>query len=321
MRDAFVDALVEIAEHDPRLMLLTSDLGFGVLTRFRQRFPERFINVGVAEQNMTGLAVGLALEGRVVFTYSIANFATLRCIEHIRNDACYHEANMKIVSIGGGFSYGALGISHHATEDLSIMRALPNMTVVAPGDLWEARQAAKALVETPGTAYIRIDKSAAPHTAGPGEKFLLGKARLVREGSDVTFASTGGILGEALLAAEELARQGISARVLSFHTVKPLDIDALILVARETGGLLTIEEHTVEGGFGGAVAEVLLELGVVPRFFRRLGLRAGFSSIVGSQTYLRRVYRIDARTLADTALGLLRGRAVPLSCVADEAIV
>ena len=162
MRDHFVKRLCELAESDRRITLITGDLGFGVLNEFRQRFPRQFINAGIAEQNMTGLATGMALEGRIVFTYSIGNFSTLRCLEQIRNDACYHEANVKIVSVGGGFSYGALGISHHATEDLAIMRSLPGLTVVSPCGLWEAVQAAEAVTRTPGVCYVRIDKSAGP---------------------------------------------------------------------------------------------------------------------------------------------------------------
>src|SRR5437868_12139385 len=164
MRDAFVDSLRRAAAADRRVMVLTGDLGFGVLDRFATQFPDQYLNVGVAEQNLTGVATGLALDGHIVFTYSIANFPTLRCLEQIRNDACYHEANVKVVAVGGGFSYGPLGISHHATEDLSIMRALPNMTICAPGDQWEAREATKSLAANPGTCYLRLDKSPAPAT-------------------------------------------------------------------------------------------------------------------------------------------------------------
>lgn len=298
MRDTFVAALTEAAEADPRVMILTGDLGFGVLTKFRDRFPQQFINVGVAEQNMTGLATGLALEGRMVFTYSIANFATLRCLEHIRNDAAYHDANVKIVSVGGGFSYGALGISHHATEDLAILRALPAMTVVAPCGLWEVRQATLALIRTPGTAYLRLDKSYAPVDPAPGEEFALGRIRTVRQGDAITLAATGGIMAEALVAAAELARDGIHCRVLSVSTIKPLDIATLRVAALETGGIVTVEEHTVDGGLGGAVAEALLEGGTPPRRFYRIGLRAGFSSIIGSQEYLRAAYGINASGIA-----------------------
>jgi len=298
MRDAFIRALAEMAEADRRVLLVTGDLGFGVFDQYRRRFPGQFLNAGVAEQNMTMVATGLALEGRVVFTYSIANFPTLRCLEQIRSDAAYHQANLKVVAIGGGFSYGALGISHHATEDLAILRALPGITVLAPGDLWEAEQATRVLAATPGTAYLRLDKSHARTGPGPGEAFRVGHARRLREGGDCTLVACGGILGEALEAADLLARERIQCRVLSMHTIKPLDTAALADAAQDTAGLLTVEEHTVIGGLGGAVAEELLEAGIHPGFFRRLGLRAGFSSLVGSQQYLRGCYGLDANAIA-----------------------
>lgn len=298
MRDAFTRALTELATEDERILLVTGDLGFGVFDDFQRRFPGQFLNAGVAEQNMTGVATGLALEGRIVFTYSIANFPTLRCLEQIRSDAAYHEANVKVVAIGGGFSYGALGISHHATEDLAILRALPGLTVVAPGDLWETEQATRALAALPGTAYLRLDKSHANTPARPGEEFHLGRARELRAGSDCTLISCGGIVGEVMTAAARLAaEEGYECRVLSLHTLKPIDTEALIRAARETGGILTIEEHTVIGGLGGAVAEELLEAGAPPGFFRRLGLRAGFSSVVGSQGFLRGHYGLDAAAI------------------------
>ena len=305
MRDAFVQALTALAEIDGRIILLTADLGFGVLTEFATRFPEQFLNVGVAEQNMTGVAAGLAIEGRIVFTYSIANFPTLRCLEQIRNDVCYHDANVKIVSIGGGMSYGALGMSHHATEDIAILRTFPNMTVVSPGDRWETMEATKVLAKRPGPAYLRLDKSAAPDAPRAGELFDLNRARKIREGYDVTLATTGGILGEAVEAERTLSAKGISCRVLSIHTVKPLDVDALAAAARETGGIISIEEHTVDGGLGSAIAENLLERGVIPGFFRRMGLRSGFPG-VGSQEYLRRQYGLNSQAIVDLTTSLLR---------------
>src|SRR5882757_6882308 len=175
MRDHFVKRLSEMAETDSRITLMTGDLGFGVLTDFQKRFPKQFINAGVAEQNMTGLATGLALDGRTVFTYSIANFPTLRCLEQIRNDICYHEANVKVVAIGGGFSYGALGISHHATEDIAIMRSLPGMTVLCPGDVHEAIEATTIAYRTPGPCYLRLDKSAAPEVKGSDAEVVVGR--------------------------------------------------------------------------------------------------------------------------------------------------
>jgi transketolase len=307
VRDQFVQALEELATQDRRICLITGDLGFGVLDGFASRRPAQYLNAGVAEQNMTAMATGLALEGRIVFTYSIANFPILRPLEFIRNDAAYHNANVNVVAIGGGFSYGALGISHHATEDLAILRALPGLTVVAPGCTWEVTEAVPALAATPGTTYLRLDKSSAGHTGRRGERFELGRARQLREGDDLTIASTGGILGEVLKATDQLAAEGVRCRVLSVHTIKPLDIEALSAAARETGGLMTVEEHTVDGGLGGAAAEALLELGAIPRVFRRVGLRAGFSSAVGSQDYLRRTYGLDAAAIAAEVRGVIRG--------------
>ena len=305
MRDVFIQRLTELAESNPRVMLITGDLGFNVLNAFAERFPRQYLNAGVAEQNMTGLATGLAMEGRVVFTYSIANFPTLRCLEQIRNDACYHAANVKVVAIGGGFSYGALGVSHHATEDLSILRSLPELTVVAPGDDWEAAEATSALVTAPGTCYLRLDRSSAPATNRPDEQFQLGRARVIREGEDMTLMAVGGILGIALEAAERLVGEGIECRVVSMHTVKPLDREAILAACRETGGIVTIEEHTIDGGLGGAVAEVCLDAGVFPQTFHRVGLRAGFSSIVGDQDFLRSQYGMDARAIIAAVRTLL----------------
>jgi len=307
VRDAFVARLTRLAEHDPRIMLITGDLGFGVLTRFAADRPRQFLNAGVAEPNMTGLATGLALDGRIVFTYSIANFPTLRCLEQVRNDAAYHDADVKIVAIGGGFSYGALGMSHHATEDLAILRAIPSITVVSPGCLWEVEEATEAIVRTPGVCYLRLDKSSAGRTNADGETFQLGRMRVLRDGDDVSLLATGGILGTTLRAASRLADEGIGARVLSVHTIRPFDADTLFRACRETGGVVTVEEHVVDGGLGGLVAETCLEAGVVPRGFHRIGLRAGFSSIVGSQEYLRGRYGMDEDAIAAAARAVVRG--------------
>lgn len=296
MRDRFIERLSLLAEQDPRIMLITGDLGFGVLNDYRRHFPKQFINAGVAEQNMTGIATGLALEGYIVYTYSIANFVFMRCLEQIRNDAAYHDCNINIVCVGGGFSYGALGISHHATEDLAIMRSLPGITVVSPCDDWEASEATEAIAQHSGVCYLRLDKSSAGLLDHP-EPFQLGTARTIRDGTDVTLVATGGILSEVLVAADRLGKAGVSCRVLSLHTIKPLDEEALIAAARETAGIVTVEEHTVTGGLGSAVAESLLERGAAPRFFYRIGLREGFSSVVGSQDFLRDQYDINASSI------------------------
>jgi transketolase len=216
------------------------------------------------------------------------------------------------VAVGGGFSYGALGISHHATEDLAIMRSLPGVTVVSPGDDWEASEATAAVAHAPGVSYLRLDKSPTAASRPDDAPFQLGKARCVRDGYDVTLAATGGILTEALAAAEELAQLDIEARVLSVHTLKPLDSEALIRAAKETAGIVTLEEHTVDGGLGGAVAETLLERGALPGFFHRLGLRQGFSSIVGSQNYLRTRYGMDRRAVVAKVRELLSPKTVSI---------
>lgn len=304
MRNVFVSQLIKAAEYNDKIFLITGDLGFGVFEEFCVKYPKQFLNAGVAEQNMTGLATGLAMEGRIVFTYSIGNFPTLRCLEQIRNDACYHEANVKIVSVGGGFSYGALGMSHHATEDLSILRTMP-MTILAPGDLWETEQATQALIDTPGTCYLRLDKSNAGYTKLPDEAFNVGKIRQLRNGFDITLISIGGILGVALEVADSLLDFGISCRVLSAHTLKPLDTEMIIDAAENTGGIITIEEQTIAGGLGGAVAEICLEFGKIPSVFYRIGLRHGFLSIIGSQDYLRKCHQLDKQSIIDIVLDLI----------------
>ena len=279
-------------------MLITGDLGFGVLSDYARRFPKQFLNAGVAEQNMTGLACGLALEGHKVFTYSIANFTTLRCLEQLRNDVCYHNANVTAVAVGGGFSYGQLGMSHFATEDLSILRSLPGMTVVAPTGVWETEEATRALVAHAGPAYLRLDKGCAASNPKPGEDFAIGASRQIRDGKDVCLIATGGILSEAMGAADLLALAGINARILSMHTIKPLDEKAIALAARECGGIVTLEEHTTMGGLGGAVAEACLKIGSVPSFFISVGIDDAFPNVVGDQQYLRKLYGMDAAAVA-----------------------
>lgn len=301
MRDAFIRALTELADRDERIVLVTGDLGFGVLQDFAARFPTRYINAGVAEQNMTAIACGMALEGFQVYTYSIGNFPTLRCLEQIRNDVCYHDADVKVVSVGGGFSYGQLGMSHFATEDLAIMRALPNMTVVAPSDPWEAAELTRQVSARPGPTYLRLDKSGA---GLPQEPVQLGRARMVREGSDVALVAAGGILHEAVQAADQLAVQGISAAVYAVATIKPLDPE-LISTLGTAKAVVVIEEHTVVGGLGSAIAEACMSAGSVPGKFLRIGLDDIYPTVVGDQLYLRKTYAMDADAIFSSTLGLL----------------
>lgn len=305
MRTAFIDTLLALAQSDPRIVLITGDLGFGVVGPFKERLPQQFVNAGVAEQNMTGLAAGMALSGKIVFTYSIANFPVIRPMEQIRNDVCYHKANVRIVAVGGGMAYGSLGPSHHATEDIALMRAMPNMTVVAPGDPVETRLAVRALIEHQGPAYLRLGRAGEPEVHKSEPIFELGKAITVRSGNDITLISTGGMLYDAVRAAEALGELGIRARIISMHTVKPLDENAVLAAARETLAVFTLEEHSIVGGLGGAVAELLLESDTRPRIFKRIGLNSSFSSIVGTQEYLRAQYHLDVSGIANTICSVL----------------
>lgn len=300
MRDAFIRELTLLAEADPSIILITGDLGFGVLTDFARRFPKQYINAGVAEQNMTTLAAGLALEGYKPYTYSIANFTTLRCLEQIRNDICYHDADVTIVSVGAGFSYGQLGMSHFATEDLAILRALPNIMVIAPADPWEATILTRQMAATPGPKYLRIDKGAAKLSEGD---VALGRIRAVRAGTDITLVAIGAIVGEAMVAATTLSDIGIEARVLAVHSLKPLDAAPLLAAARETGGVICIEEHNVLGGLGGAVAEVLLSGGAAPKRYHRIGLDDLYPTVVGDQNFLRHKYGMDASAIVKVVCG------------------
>ncbi len=311
MRTAFFASLLEMAEQDSRVFLTVGDLGFSVIEPFLARFPDRFLNTGIAEQNMTGVAAGLALSGKVVFTYSIANFPTLRCLEQIRNDVCYHNADVKIVAVGGGFSYGSLGMSHHATEDIAIMRALPRMTVVAPGDPLEAFGAVRALVNTPGPAYLRLGKTGEAKLHGPDFRFELGKAFQLRDGGDATLVATGGMLQTAIDVAEQLDRRGIRVRVLSMPTIKPLDVDAILCAARETAALVTLEEHSIIGGLGSAVAETLMDEGAGAIPLKRLGLPSAFASRAGSQEYLRAVNGLSEDAICATVEAFLSARVAP----------
>jgi len=295
MRDAFLKSLTHLAKIDKDIVLLTADLGYGVFENFEKDFPGQFFNVGVAEQNMTGLASGLAIEGKKVVTYSIGNFPTLRCLEQIRNDACYHELNITIVASGGGFSYGSLGMSHHTTEDIAIMRSLPGTVVVAPGTQKETEDLTSALINHQGVSYLRLDKSFAKDM--PHEN-IIGKANQYSMGADITLVTTGGILKDVIEASELLKERNISCNVVSMHTIKPIDSDILIHLSNNSKGIVTVEEHNLDAGLGSAVAEVLLDYGAIPKIFLRIGLDNKFSSIVGSQDYLKEKYELDSISIA-----------------------
>lgn len=288
MRTAFIEELLGCARTRAEVMLLTADLGFSVLERFRDALPKQYLNVGVAEQNMTGIAAGLAHLGRTVFTYSIANFPTLRCFEQVRNDVCHHRLPVRIVAVGGGFTYSTQGYTHHGVEDIGVMRTLPGMTVIAPGDPHEAMLATRALCDHPGPAYLRLGKAGEPKVHASPPEFRIGKALQLADGGDVTLISTGGMLRHTMDTAEVLrARDGVRARVLSMHTVKPLDAEAVARAAEETGAIITIEEHNVSSGLGSVVAQALaVHPGRKPAF-RAFGVPDEHYTRSGSLEFMR----------------------------------
>lgn len=299
MRNKFVQTILEIAKADKKFHLVTGDLGFGVLQPLWDEVPDQITNAGIAEQSMTGIAAGMALSGKIVFTYSIGNFPTLRCIEQIRNDCAYHNANVKIVCVGGGFVYGSLGMSHHATEDIAIMRSLPNVAVFAPGDLIEAEEVTKAIYNYPGVCYLRLGRGGEKQIHEKLDNFQIGKAIRIKEGEDITIFSTGGIFDEVTEAVELLENKGIHPKVYTFPTVKPIDTEVIKECALSCKTIFTVEEHNIIGGFGSAVSEVVASLNGNRANVVRLGLNDTYSSIVGSQKYLRDYYGISAKKIAD----------------------
>lgn len=298
MRDAFTRALMKEAAANDRLTLVTGDLGFGVLKPFWETYPKQFVNAGIAEQAMTGLAAGLSMTGRTVLTYSIGNFPTVRCLEQIRNDCAYHDADVKVVCVGGGFVYGSLGMSHHATEDMALLRALPGVTVFTPGDPWEVEAVLPVMLRTRGTCYLRLGRGGEPllHD-GPVTGWQLPKALTLRTGTDVALLSAGGILTQTMEAARILEAQGIKAEVISFPCIKPIDQEKLRELAVRFRHIVTVEEHTIIGGFGSAVCEVLAGIGSGAKV-HRIGMEDAYSCIVGTQQYLRESYHMDSNAIA-----------------------
>lgn len=307
MRDTFVRTLIDLAKKDKRIELITGDLGFGVLKPYWEQCPDQFTNAGIAEQNMTSVAAGMALEGKIVFTYSIGNFPTLRCLEQIRNDCAYHKANVKIVCVGGGFVYGSLGMSHHATEDIAVLRALPDVAVVCPADLVEAEAATRAIVDYPGTVYLRLGRGGEKRIHDSIPDFRIGKAIKVHEGSDVAIFSTGAIFEEINAVLPILAEAGIKPTVYTFPTVKPIDEEVIRECAAGHRLLVTCEEHNLSGGFGSAVAEVLCD-GTLDARARllKIGLKDCYTSAVGSQAYLRKLNGLDAASIASSIISALK---------------
>lgn len=304
MRNHLINKITEIAKTDHNIMLMTGDLGYGVLDEFKNQFSDRYINAGIAEQNMAAVAAGLALEGNTVFIYSIGNFPTLRCIEQIRNDICYHNANVKILAVGSGFAYGTLGMTHHATEDLAIMRAMPNMRVFVPCDSVSAEAIAEDICKIQGPCYVRLERGGEPVVFNKDEHFVVGELKELRKGKDVSVITIGTVVNEALKAADVLLKENKEVSVYSTYSLKPINKEQILKIAENNKYIITVEEHQIIGGLGSIVAEILAENNVTTKLIR-LGLHDEFTSVVGNQEYLREVYKLDSSTLQKEIEGLL----------------
>lgn len=296
MRNNLVSIFCEKAKTNKDLVFITADLGYNVLNKIFEQFPDQYINVGICEQNMTSIAAGLALSGKCVFTYSIGSFSTLRCIEQIRNDVCYHNANVKIVALAAGFAYGVLGMSHHATEDIACMRSLPNITVFSPCDPFETREVTKAAIKMNTPCYIRLGRGGEQNLWDNFGSFEIGKAYQMSKGNTIVIFSTGSITKEAKSAVSELAKENIFVSLYSFPTIKPIDANLIKACAKDYKIIITLEEHQRCGGFGSAVSEVLSEIPSHAKLIR-MGLDNTFASVVGDTDYLRSFYGLDAKSI------------------------
>ncbi len=312
MRNAFAAQLTDLAAHDPSVVLLSGDIGNRMFDDFKRRCPGRFFNCGVAEANMLSVAAGLALSGMRPVVYTITPFITARCLEQIRVDVCYHNAPVLIVGVGGGLSYASLGATHHSCEDIAMLRALPRLQVVCPGDGWEVRAAVKALLRGSQPAYLRLGKKGEPEVHACEPAFDIGQGIQIRPGREMVIVSTGNLLPIAVEAADRLQTQGIAAGVVSLHTVKPLDDELLKECFRAAKLVATLEEHSVLGGLGGAVAEWLADQPQPQAALVRLGTADRFLCQAGNQSFAREHFQLDAeavvRSLAEAYTQLVEGR-------------
>lgn len=271
MRTAYLDTLYELAKKDQRVYALISDNGTIVYDRYRRELSGQYLNLGISEANMIGMAAGMASCGKIPFAYTIGAFLAYRAFEFIRNDVCLQNQNVKIVGTGAGEVYSALGPTHHSTEDLGGLRALPNLTIICPASPLEIKKATRAAYEYEGPVYLRLGTNREPEIYEEDYEFQIGKAVTLREGMDVTLIGTGSILKDALNSAEQLQSENISVRVIDIHTIKPIDKEVIIKAVEETGKIVTVEDHNAIGGLGSAVAEVVAEYGKGVQF-KRLGL-------------------------------------------------
>ncbi len=307
MRTAFINKLTELARKDKDIYLITADLGFSVFEKFEEEFKERFINVGIAEANMIGIAAGLAMTGKKVVAYSIIPFVTMRCFEQVRNDLCYQNLNVTLVGVGGGLSYGSAGATHHAIEDISIMRSLPNMKVLCPGDPYETEQAVQQAIYDEGPAYIRLNKNREPRLYDTKNvDFQIGKCVKISDGKDIAIIATGNMLEQSIEIRNRLENEGIGVKLVSMHTIKPIDEKIIYECMEETRAIFTIEEHNIIGGLGSAVAEIVVKNLNKPLKFKSYGIPDVFAQVSGSSSYFRALYKIDTDNIVKEAIKIVK---------------
>lgn len=303
-RNAFAETLEALATEDPRIVALCNDsVSSSKLVGFAERFPDRLFNVGIAEQAMVGIAAGMANGGKIPFVAGAGCFLTARAMEQIKNDLAYTRTNVKLAAVSTGLAYGPLGATHHSIEDIAWMRAIAGMTVIVPADPVDTTQAVRAAAEFEGPVYLRISRMSVPVVHAPDYTFEIGKAAKLREGTDVTLVACGTLVARALAAAELLSADGIEACVLSMATVRPIDREAIVAAATETGGIVTVEEHTIHGGLGSAVAEVVVEAAPVP--MRILGVPGVFAP-TGDAAFLMAHFGLTAEGIVQAASDLVR---------------
>jgi transketolase len=282
MRTTFINTLVELAKDDPSIFLITPDLGYAVLEKFAKAFPNRFLNIGIAEQNAVGIASGLALSGYKVYMYSIVPFVTMRCFEQVRLDIAYMNTDVKLVGVGEGYSYGPAGATHHAIEDIAIMRVLPNMKVCCPGDPYEVRKIVEQSTEIQGPMYIRLGKNNEPTVHNTTDNIKIGKASVLRSGNDFALITTGNMLELGASWIKEWVAQGYNPEFISMHTVKPLDKDIITSLIARNMNIIALEEHSVLGGLGSAISEVIAGFNTEVKLIE-CGIPDIYSHYVGSE--------------------------------------
>lgn len=286
MRTATMRAIYEAAKRDESIYFLTGDYGKAFMDMFREDIPDQVMNLGMAEQNLIGVAAGLALSGKKVFVYSIVPFVTLRCLEQLKVDVCYHNLDVTVVGVGGGFVYGSCGVTHLSIEDIAVMRSLPNMKIVAPANPMEATLLTNEIIRVGGPAYIRLNKA---NELDPPTRYpvIFGRPFVAKSGTDVTVVSTGAMLETALKVAQKLELKGLSTEVLHMHTLKPFNADSIKTRANHRECIITIEEHSIIGGLGSCVAEAFAEAAPNKAVFKRFGIKDVWPHVVGTQQFLR----------------------------------